>query len=46
MKIIKAARIVTLITGLVIAGMFFSSPVSARTFREPGMENFPFPPVH
>ena len=30
MKIIKAARIVTLITGLVIAGMFFSSPVSAQ----------------
>lgn len=30
MKIIKAARIVTLITGLVVAGVFFSSPVSAQ----------------
>lgn len=30
MKIIKAARIVILITGLVVAGVFFSSPVSAQ----------------
>ena len=30
MKIIKAAHIVTLITGLVVAGVFFSSPVSAQ----------------
>ena len=30
MKIIKAARIVILITGLVVAGVFFSSPVSAH----------------
>lgn len=46
MKIIKAARIVTLITGLVVAGVFFHPLFLPRIFREPGMENFPFPPVH